>query len=238
MTTNLRKLCPLIDGDLYVYRIGFAVKDDEPVEYALSTVKHAINNVLERFDQAPWHRIFLSGKGNFREDIAKTLVYKGNRDPSMRPFYYQEIKDYLINIHGAEVVDGIEADDAVATLQWQHKDRSTVIVRQDKDLNMIPGYHFNPVKEELKYITLPEANEWFFIQMLWGDRTDNIPGIDGLGEVRSKKLLAPCNREVLRMQEVVKQQYKKAFGEDAERRYKEIANLLWMRREEGQECPY
>lgn len=236
--TNLRKLCPLIDGDLYVYRIGFAVKDDEPVEYALSTVKHAINSVLERFDQAPWHRIFLSGKGNFREEIAKTMVYKGNRDPSMRPFYYQEIKDYLIHVHGAEVVDGIEADDAVATLQWQHKDKSTVIVRQDKDLNMIPGWHFNPVKEEMRYITLPEANEWFFIQMLWGDRTDNIPGIDGLGEVKSRKLLAPCNREVLKMQEVVKQQYAKAFGNDASRRYKEIANLLWMRREEGQECPY
>lgn len=236
--TNLRKLCPLIDGDYLIYRIGFAVKDDEPVEYALSTVKRSLHALLDRFNEAPWHRLFLSGKGNFREKIAVTEVYKGNRDPSMRPKYYQEIKDYLIHVHGAEVVDGIEADDAVATLQWQHKDRSTVIVRQDKDLNMVPGWHFNPVKEEMRYITLPEANEWFFIQMLWGDRTDNIPGIDGLGEVKSRKLLAPCNREVLKMQEVVKQQYAKAFGDDASRRYKEIANLLWMRREEGQECPY
>lgn len=236
--TNLRKLCPLIDGDLYVYRIGFAAKDDEPVEYALSTVKKSLAKLMSRFNEAPWHRLFLSGKDNFREKIAVTQVYKGNRDPSMRPKYYQEIKDYLINHHGAEVVDGIEADDAVATLQWQHKDKSTVIVRQDKDLEMVPGWHFNPVKEEIKYITLPEANEWFFIQMLWGDGTDNIPGIDRLGPVRSKKLLAPCKREVMKMQAVVKQQYKKAFGSDAERRYKEIANLLWMRREEGQSCPY
>lgn len=238
MSINHRELCPLIDGDYLIYRVGFAVKDDEPVEYALSTVKHSLQAVLNRFDEAPWHKLYLSGKDNFRDKVGVTQVYKGNRDPSLRPKYYQEIKDYLIHVQGAIVVDGIEADDAVATEQWAHKDKSTVIVRQDKDLNMIPGWHYNPIKEELRYITLADANEWFFIQMLWGDRTDNIPGIDQIGEVRARKLLAPCNKEVMKMQHVTREAYKKAFGNDAARRYKEIAALLWMRREEGQQCPY
>lgn len=227
----------LWDADYLIYRVGFAVNDTEPLEYALATVKASINGVLDK-TQPSGYRLFLSGKDNFRDKIAVTQIYKGNRDPADRPYYYQEIKDYLVQYQGAELVDGQEADDICGIEQWKAKDRSTMIVGQDKDLRMIPGWHYNPVKDETKYINLAEANEWFFIQMLWGDRTDNIPGITGIGEVRSAKLLAPCNRSVTDMQRVVKEEYKKAFGDDAERRYKEIANLLWIRREENQECPF
>lgn len=227
----------LWDADYLIYRVGFAVNDTEPLEYALATVKASINKVLDTL-QPSGYRLFLSGKGNFREEIAVTQVYKGNRDPADRPYYYQEIKDYLVNVWGAELVDGMEADDICGIEQWKCKDRSTIIVGQDKDLRMIPGWHYNPVKDEMKYINLPDANEWFFIQMLMGDRTDNIPGISGIGEKTAPKLLAPCNKSVVDMQQVVMREYRKAFGDDADRRYKEISNLLWIRREEGQVCPF
>lgn len=231
-------LNPLIDGDIIVYRCGFAVKDEEPLEYALSTVKHCLWNIYDRFPDRTYQKIFLTGKGNFREELATLAVYKGNRDPSHKPKYYQEIKDYLIAHHEAIVVNGQEADDAQGIEQWGNKDRSTVIVGIDKDMKMIPGWHFNFVKDKLEYITLADANYNFFQQMLEGDRTDNIPGIKGIGPVKAAKMLAPAKKDLIEMQRIVKAAYREQYGDDAERAYREIASLLWIRREENQQCPY
>src|SRR5688572_28638282 len=103
---NTRELNPLVDADYIIYRVGFAVKDDEPLEYALATVRSVVNDIKEQFLGATSFRMFLTGKGNFRDNIATLQVYKGNRDPSHKPKYYTEIKDYLITHHGAEVVPG------------------------------------------------------------------------------------------------------------------------------------
>lgn len=256
---NTKALTPLIDADVICYRVGFAVKEDEPVEYALATVKNVLNNIMDRFPEATSRRVYLTGKGNFRDDIATILVYKGNRDPANKPHYYSEIREYLVDHQGAEVVEGQEADDAQGIAQWACKDKSTVIVGIDKDLYMIPGYHYNWVTGEFKYVTLAEANYNFFHQMLTGDRTDNIlgcgvmkPGVyktgakkgqayvkrDGVGPKEADELLAPCNKNTVEMAKVVKGQYKKYYGDAARAAHKENAALLWMRREEGQECPW
>lgn len=232
------KLNPIIDADVICYRVGFAVKDDEPVEYALATVKHVLENIMDRFPDATYRRVFLTGKGNFRDSIATLQTYKGNRDPNNRPKYYDEIRQYLVEHQGAEVIDGQEADDAQGIEQWRNKDKSTVIVGIDKDLYMIPGFHYNWVKDKIQYISLADANYNFFKQMLEGDRTDNIPGITGVGPKTAEKLLAPCNKDVIAMSKVVKEQYKKQYGDKAREAYREVANLLWIRREEGQVCPF
>lgn len=245
--TETTALNPLIDGDVIVYRVGFAVDaskhpdgspKDEPLEYALATVRAVLHNIEDRFPDQQYRRLFLSGKGNFRDKLATFKVYKGNRDPSHRPRYYQDIKEYLISVHNSEVIDGQEADDAQGIAQWAAKDKSTVIVGIDKDLYMIPGWHYNWVKDDLKYINLPDANAFFFKQLLTGDTTDNIPGVPKIGPKTADKLIDPCERDIWKMQEVVKAEYKRHYGDEAERAYKEMANLLWIRREEGQECPY
>ena len=88
----------------------------EPLENCLHSVKQTLNSILEE-TQADSYRIFLTGEGNFREQIATIAVYKGNRDPDHKPHWYREIKDYLINVWSAEVVDGQEADDAMGIAQ-------------------------------------------------------------------------------------------------------------------------
>jgi len=45
----------------------------------------------------------------------------------------------MIDHHDAEVVHGMEAEDACGIAQYSHKDKSTVIVGQDKDLLCIPA---------------------------------------------------------------------------------------------------
>jgi 5'-3' exonuclease len=227
-------LNPLVDADFIIYRVGFAVKDDEPLEFALSTVKSVINNIKDRFPEAQSHRLFLTGKGNFRDKVATLQIYKGNRDPSHKPKYYTEIKEYMIQHHDAEVVQGMEAEDACGIEQYAAKNRDTVIVGVDKDLLTIPGWHYNPVKDTMTYVTLPEANEYFWKQVLTGDRTDNIRGIDGLGPKTADKLIAPCNRDWNKMREVVLEQYKKQHGNDAEAIMDETARLVFILRKAGE----
>lgn len=233
MTLN-KDLNPLIDLDYLVYRVGFAVKDDEPLEYALSTVKASLNTIWDTFLGSEKRRLFLTGKGNFRDKVATVQVYKGNRDPSHKPKYYSEIREYLINVHGAEVVEGMEAEDACGIEQYAHKDQSTVIVGVDKDLLGIPGWHYNPVKDKLFYQTLADANEHFWKQVITGDRVDNIRGIDGLGDVKAMRLLAPCNKEWQRMHDVTLAEYKKQHGDDAERVMDETCKLIWILRKDNE----
>lgn len=232
---NTDGLTPLVDADYIVYRVGFAVKDDEPLEYALATVRSTIHNIQDKFpDRDGVGAFFLTGKGNFRDKVATIQTYKGNRDPANKPKYYSEIRQYMIDHHQTVVVDGMEAEDQCGIDQYACKDRSTVIVGVDKDLLCIPGYHYNPVKDTMQYVTLPQANEHFWTQVLTGDRTDNIRGIDGLGPVKAKKIIDLCERDWIKMQEVVLREYRKQHGDDAERAMDETAKLIWILRKEGE----
>lgn len=213
------------------------------LNFALGNVKSVMHEVLDTFRVAPspagdkqGYRAFLTGSGNFREQLATILPYKGNRDELHKPKYYREIKSYLVDIWRATVVHGREADDALGCEQWKHKDRSTCIVTIDKDLDMVPGYHYNWVKKEFYDVSLDDANKFLFYQMLTGDRTDNIPGINKIGEVRATKLLDGLDLESAR--NVVISKYREQYGEAWEQAYNEVAGLLWIQRIEGKECPY
>jgi 5'-3' exonuclease len=209
------------------------------IHWALTNTKTAVEDVLHNaFPEHPWYKGYLTGKGNFRDEIATIKKYKGNRDPKHKPKYYAEIRQYLLDVYKAELVTGKEADDAVATEQWSHPDKSTVIVSIDKDLDMIPGYHYNPKKGLFYYVTIDEANLAFFRQMLVGDSTDNIPGITGLGPVKSRKLL-PDGMAADEAANVVRAEYLREYGPDKwQEAYAEVATLLWMIRKEGEGCPF
>ena len=92
---------------------------EEPIEFTLHSVKKLIESILEE-TKATDCRIFLSGDGNFREEVAKTKVYKGNRDDLHKPLHYKEIREYLINVWQAEVVEGMEADDMMGIVQMEY----------------------------------------------------------------------------------------------------------------------
>lgn len=203
--------------------------------YALHNVKQFMLDIADRFDGESM-RSFLSGDGNFRETVATLLPYKGNR-PGTKPKYYESIGEYSINVWGTEVVEGQEADDAIGIAQWERPDGSTIIVSIDKDLDMIPGHHYNTMHDRYYFVEENDANLHFFRQMLWGDTTDNIPGIKDIGEKRSLDLINENGRDVNRVREAVKRLYQKQYGDTWEAAYREVGTLLWIRREPEQECP-
>lgn len=243
--------------------ITFTVQE-EPLEYTLHSVKKLLESILEN-TKANSYKLYLTGKGNFRETVAVTKPYKGNRDVLHKPRHYDDIKKYLINVWEAEVVEGTEADDAMGLEQW--KDLSpildterkladnysevyagTIIASLDKDMDMIPGWHYNWRKKETYWIDENTAKYNFYTQMLTGDPTDNIQGCPKIGEVTAEKILDTCTsyREMAeKTREAYWTSYYKhgkhgsleEFFETIDDIFIEHAKLLWIKRTLEEELP-
>lgn len=197
--------------------------------------------------------VYLTGKGNFRERIATVKPYKGNRDASHKPALYEEIRQYLIDHHDAIVVDGIEADDAVAIACWDNPS-DTCICTIDKDLDQVPGYHYNyGGSEHAWYMVDPdEADRFFYKQILMGDVTDNICGCYQIGKRAANAIVdefvlahgwdhAELWRTIVRIYEKSLEKYgekcpyyDKAIAEGVEAVVIEMAQLVKMQEYEGQ----
>lgn len=142
----------LIDGDMIIFKAGFANERSEkgvllevnPVEYALHSAKRIIHEILEATGATDF-RVFIGGgdKPNFRYKVAKTSPYKANRADKKRPEHELALREYLIRHWSAEVVNGAEVDDVLGIEQDKDGD-TTIIVSNDKDLDMIPGFHYDP----------------------------------------------------------------------------------------------
>lgn len=240
----------LLDADSLLYRCGFAAEGEE-VSHALHNLKSQIEKIKEALDCENMD-IFIKGTGNFRNELAQTAVYKGTRTSTV-PTHYRALKDYIIAVHKAKEVDGMEADDAVSVELWNNRDPESgvILAAMDKDLWNTPGWHFNydPRKWKAEYITLSEANRNFIHQLLSGDRTDNIPGLPyftdmvesvygirgRVGEKKAQKFVEGCNNREAMMR--VWEAYK-WYGEDqgwqesvSREYFVEQGRLLWMTRE-------
>ena len=246
----------LIDGDIVVYRCGFAAQSKiynlsiptfqgeipkfkykkdmlawkkengqensdysvvvdtviEPVENALNNVKTVLTEIKsflsKRFGEVELE-VFLSGKSNFRDDVATIKVYKGNRDPLHKPHWYNEIKEYLRSVWKAEEEEHLEADDILAKLQ----SNNTCIVTTDKDLDQIAGWHYNWVKDILYEVSVEQAIHSKYIQILTGDSTDNIEGIPGVGPVSAEKCLKWCS-SIDDYEQAIKEEYEHFFTQN------------------------
>ncbi len=164
----------------------------EPVENALHTVKSVLSQIKEETGSDNLHIILSEsfGGGNFRHAIAKQAPYKGNRK-APRPAHYQSIRDYLTEYHGAVVVETREADDEIAIRANRYRQDGVpyAIATIDKDLDQIPGMHYDYAKKVVYNVSNDEARRAFWIQALAGDPTDNIPGCWKVGPVKAAALV-------------------------------------------------
>lgn len=249
---DTKRLVCLVDADILVYHCGFSadaqvlkeLKEKEPnlsksatdewmaeqqyVNYALANTKTVLVKLQEIFNKNL--KLYLTGTGNFRHKLATIQPYKGNRVDSHKPKYYKDITDYLLDFWDAELVHGREADDALGCAQWsvwsQGSD-DTVLVSIDKDLDNIPGYHYNWRKEELYYVDLDAADRNFWKQVIVGDATDNIRGLPRCGPVFADKLLADKQGWVEYYDAVLDAYKSKGHSEED---FYENASLLWIQR--------
>lgn len=157
----------------------------EPEHHIFATVKATLG-ALESYGTP---RVFLSGEGNYRHTLAKFNPYKANRDSANRPILYDAVRRYLIEQYDATVVSGIEADDALRIEAHKLGIGHYVIATVDKDLDQIPGKHYD-FRKRVEYWLHPEDSlRAFWIQALAGDPVDTVPGCYKVGQVKAEKFI-------------------------------------------------
>jgi len=217
----------LIDGDIIAYRAGFSSNDLEAPD-AEAKVDELIDTIIEDTEFISTdYQVYLTGKGNFRFDIAKTLKYKGNRKDAVKPIHLQHIRDYLTTKYEATVSEGEEADDLIAIAATKIGMKA-VVASIDKDMLQIPCFHYNLTRRELSAVGEFSGMKFFYTQILTGDKADNIKGLHRCGPVKAGKILAECDTEMKLWDACLE-----AYEGDTERVI-ENARLLWLRREVDQ----
>ena len=215
----------LIDGDILVYRIGFA-SENETESIAMARCSEFIEDLI-LFNGFGEYQGYLTGKKNFRNEIAVTAPYKGNRK-SAKPKHYQLLRDYMESAWAFTMIEDQEADDAIGIAAYEMEVGEYCICSIDKDLDMLRGDHYNFVKDERYFITEEEGIKNFYKQLLMGDRVDNIIGIKGIGTVKAERLLKECKNENEMYLAILE-----AYDGNAER-VLENGRLLWIRRQHNQ----
>lgn len=245
----------LIDADIIAYELGFAAQKKigdvivpAPVEEVNQMIDNKIKEICSSVYATEPPMLFLTGKNNFRHEIAKKQEYKGGRKQA-KPFHWKYIRSYMEAVWGAITVDGMEADDALVIEQMKHLDeRNTIICSRDKDLRQAPGFHFSwecgkqgqwgpEWVEEIGYLKLKGPKKvigtglkFFYSQVLTGDSTDTYGGLPGCGPIRAFAILNECTTDE-EMYNVVLEAYKNKYEEDAEEQLLEQGRLAWMCRE-------
>lgn len=118
--------------------------------------------------------------------------YKGQRDYSKRPVHLAAIKDYMEANWPSYRRPTLEADDIMgilATTEAVYPGRK-IIVSEDKDMQTIPGWLYNPAKDTKPRLITPEfADRWHLYQTIVGDTVDNYDGCPGAGPEKAELAL-------------------------------------------------
>ena len=195
----------LIDANSFFYRAFHAVPmltapDGTPVN-AIHGVLSMVATLIHDYQPSGVAMIFDAKGKNFRHELFPD--YKAHRSPMPDELRAQiEPLHHLVQLMGLPllVIPGIEADDVIATLATQASGngQEVVIATGDKDLCQLVNEQVRIIDTMKNKLLTPSAVtdkfgvppdsivDWL---TLVGDKSDNIPGVDGVGEKTAAKLL-------------------------------------------------
>jgi len=195
----------LIDADIVAYKFAAGAQqlvhfdpDEDPLVHTedINVVFEEVKSYLEMIKgllEADSMVVCLScpSHQNFRKTILPS--YKENRTSIVKPVLLSTLKDKLAQTYDTYQRPYLEADDVMGILST-HPSLilgRKIIVSEDKDMKTIPGWLFNPRKDdEIYLVSEEEADYWHLYQTLVGDATDNYKGCPGIGPKKAEKILA------------------------------------------------
>lgn len=164
------------------------------------------------------HELWLTGDTNYRDDVAVTKKYKDRL--SAKPILFQDARDWFVN-RGAKVKEPFEADDIISSRSFQVE--KGVICTIDKDLDMVPGLHYNWNTGKKYRISHNTGTYKFLIQLITGDSVDTIPGLAGYGPKKAAEVVREAGSPENAFKAV-----RELYNDDVY--LTEQARLLWMKR--------
>jgi DNA polymerase I len=195
----------LIDGSSYLYRAFHALppltnSKSQPTG-AVKGVVNMLRRMTKDYPQSAIAVIFDAKGKTFRDDLY--AEYKANRPPMPDDLRLQVQPIYdVVEAMGLPllIVEGVEADDVIGTLARQATEQKmdVVISTGDKDMAQLVTEHvtlINTMTETKldiqgvkdKYGFGPELMIDYLALM--GDSSDNIPGVEGVGEKTAVALI-------------------------------------------------
>jgi len=200
-----RKPLVLVDGSSYLYRAFHAMPNltNSRGEHtgAVYGVTNMLRKLLKDYDPERIAVVFDAPGRTFRDTMYKE--YKANRPPMP-----DELSSQIAAVHAIVramglallAIDGVEADDVIATLadQAMAHDMDTVVSTGDKDLaqlvndritliDTMTNTHYDRAAVVEKFGVPPERIVDFLA--LVGDAADNIPGVPNVGPKTASKWL-------------------------------------------------
>ena len=204
----------LFDGMAMVYRAYYALSGSNRMNSKGVNTSAVLGFTTTLYDLVkklkPTHMAvaFDLQKPTFRHEMYSE--YKANREAM--PEAIQVGLPYIRSIIGAFNIpiitcEGYEADDVIGTAsRWAENQGfdQVIMVTPDKDFGQLVTshvfiYRFGRMGKPDQILGMDEVKEKFGVARcdqvidllgLWGDTSDNIPGIPGVGEKTAKKLIA------------------------------------------------
>jgi 5'-3' exonuclease len=238
----------LIDGDVLLYKIGFA-HNSSPLElakYAMDVYLQGLRSHIpvKYFEKDPLIYISDGGK-TFRHDIATIHPYKNTRNKE-KPIHFHALKSHLLDSWQSVYCNNYEVDDYLGI--DSRDNQAALICSIDKDVATLPGTHYHFDKKKMYFVSelgvlrlftysygkilRGTGLKFFWAQMLMGDPTDTIPGVPGYGHVKAYEVLKDIN-DSIELGRKVYRIYREYFGNNCDKIFIEIGNLLWILREAG-----
>ncbi len=195
----------LVDGSSYLYRAFHALppltNSSGQATGAVKGVISMIRRLHKDYPDSPLAVVFDAKGKTFRDDMFPQ--YKAQRPPMP-----DELREQVEPIHAIVramglpllCVEGVEADDVIGTLARQAaaRGRPVVISTGDKDMAQLVDEHITLVNTMTDTVLDVAGVEQKFgippqlvidLLALMGDKSDNIPGVPGVGEKTALGLL-------------------------------------------------
>ncbi len=203
----------LIDGHAQIFRMYYAF-----MRHPLINSKGKNTSILYGFTKMilellnkehPTHIAvsFDSHAPTFRHTAYKE--YKANRPPAPEEVIeaLEPLKEILTALNIKYIMmDGVEADDIIGSMseQWNGTDSQIFMVTPDKDYGQLINKNVFQYKlpkggsgdieivgerEICTQYGINNPKSVIDILAIWGDSSDNVPGVKGIGEVGAKKLI-------------------------------------------------
>lgn len=214
----------LVDGD-NLFKIGFhGAKDLFNDGSHVGGVYHFINTLRRFLEEHNHDKVVVFWDGDSNSSARKKLYpqYKENRRLGMNEFKYESyltqksrVKQYIeeVFVRQVEMHDN-EADDLIAYYCKIAIDENIIIFSADKDLTQLINERvtiYSPVSKSyfkkgdkitINKVEIPHENV-LLCKVFTGDKSDNIDGIEGLGEKTLVKYFPELQEKSCTIEEIL-----------------------------------
>jgi hypothetical protein len=189
----------IIDADSLIYQVAWTRPTLAECKKLFSQM---IVDVMDRTETTE-AIIYVKGtEGNFRYFIDPYYKVKRRDRDYTTPEVAERIAGllkYVQDLYGG--VPSGEADDwcRITAQKAILEGKRPVVCHIDKDLNMIPGWHYHMKVKEFYHMSVAQAYYFAMKQFIIGDMaSDSIPGLMKIGEVKAAEKFRACRLSELR----------------------------------------